>query len=296
MVTLSETIAEEIEWRKALLEEIGGQVINNNVDPRLLREWGIYGGQQGIWIDKARTGKLAGNDHGLAVSLLHKGNIYPDDFDETGVIYHYPSTRRPAARDFGEIMSVKNLREHDVPLFVIKVSDQDRGKRDVYFGYVTEWDDKAEAFIVEFGVTTPPLVKPDEDFHLFDEHTTISESLIERPSRASFRIKVFRRYGIQCAVCDMQVVELLDAAHIVPKSARGTDDPRNGLPLCALHHRAFDKGLFAIDPTTTSIIIEQIGYSPDTLKITKHDLTHMNNQPHEYALHYAWERWNSQQR
>jgi hypothetical protein len=41
--------------------------------------------------------------------------------------------------------------------------------------------------------------------------------------------------------------------HIVPKNQNGTDDPRNGLTLCARfedapHHWAFDAGLFTLCP------------------------------------------------
>jgi putative restriction endonuclease len=40
---------------------------------------------------------------------------------------------------------------------------------------------------------------------------------------------------------------LLDAAHIVPvEHKRGTDEIKNGLSLCALHHRAFDHALIGV--------------------------------------------------
>ncbi len=59
----------------------------------------MYGGAQGIWVDKARTGKLAENGNGVTVSLTHSGKSYPDDWSEDGVIYHYPDTHRPPGRD-----------------------------------------------------------------------------------------------------------------------------------------------------------------------------------------------------
>jgi hypothetical protein len=49
-----------------------------------------------------------------------------------------------------------------------------------------------------------------------------------------------------CAICSMKfvVADLHEAlaAHIVPKTMNGTDDPRTGLTLCRAHHRAFDAG------------------------------------------------------
>src|SRR5437762_1322977 len=90
MTTIIESIQREITWRKDLFSELGGQIVNRGIEPNFLRNWGIYGGQQGIWVDKQRTAPLTENGYGLAMGLLHKGDMYPDDFDETGVIYHYP--------------------------------------------------------------------------------------------------------------------------------------------------------------------------------------------------------------
>jgi hypothetical protein len=74
----TKVITEEIEWRKELLAEIGGEAANYEIAPATLRDWRIYGGQQGIWVDKRRTSALTEDGNGLAVSLLHKGDVYPD--------------------------------------------------------------------------------------------------------------------------------------------------------------------------------------------------------------------------
>jgi putative restriction endonuclease len=47
---------------------------------------------------------------------------------------------------------------------------------------------------------------------------------------------------------------VLDAIHLAEKAAKGVDHPENGLVLCATHHRAFDRGLFAIEPATLRIV------------------------------------------
>jgi hypothetical protein len=229
------------------------------------------------------------------VGLLHKGDVYPDDFDETGVIYHYPVTNRPKTRDLGEIEAVKNCRRLNVPVFVITVSEADSTKRDVFFGYVTMWDDQAKVFIVEFGVDQAEVMEASEEtpFELRVREPEKKYEATMRPKQAAFRIAVMRRYGPQCAVCGMSVIELLDAVHLVPKSENGTDDPRNGLPLCALHHRAFDRNLFTIDPNTLSIVTRRNGPSAAELRITKSDICHLMAKPHTEALGYcraSWER------
>jgi putative restriction endonuclease len=288
-------IADEIEWRRGLLAEIGGRSANYGIPPSLIRDWNIYGGQQGIWVDKARTGALTHDGNGLAVCLLHKGDIYPDDFDETGVIYHYPATNRPRSRDLGEIEAVKNCCKLKVPVFVITVSPDNKSARDVYFGYVTLWDDRAKVFIIEFGLDHRPdtTAKTEEPFELKVQQPKVTYEATKRPNQSAFRIAVFGRYGPRCAVCEMSVIDLMDAAHLVPKSESGTDDPRNGLPLCALHHRAFDKYLFAIDPQSHKVILKPNGPSASDLCITKQSIGHLRARPHQDSLRNCWEDWMS---
>lgn len=63
-----------------------------------------------------------------------------------------------------------------------------------------------------------------------------------------FRRKVLTAYGHRCAMCGVQL-RLLDAAHVLPVDQPGsTDETSNGVALCALHHRAYDRALVAFDP------------------------------------------------
>jgi putative restriction endonuclease len=57
-----------------------------------LRSMRVYGGAQGIWVDKATTGTLSPDGQGITVSILHTGRHYPDDLSDDGLIYHYPTT------------------------------------------------------------------------------------------------------------------------------------------------------------------------------------------------------------
>jgi putative restriction endonuclease len=65
---------------------------------------------------------------------------------------------------------------------------------------------------------------------------------------AQFRRRVLNAYGHRCAMCGSQL-RLLDAAHVLPVDQPGsTDDTDNGVALCALHHRAYDRALVAFNP------------------------------------------------
>jgi putative restriction endonuclease len=80
----------------------------DEIEPGQLRELGVYGAAQGIWVDKTCTGPALGEPEGATVGILHTGHHYPDDLSEEGVIYHYPQTARPSGRDAAEIQATKN--------------------------------------------------------------------------------------------------------------------------------------------------------------------------------------------
>lgn len=69
------------------------------------------------------------------------------------------------------------------------------------------------------------------------------------PAQKIFRLALLEAYNEACAFCDFSFREALDAAHILPWSicsAAERMDVRNGILLCANHHRMFDSGWIAI--------------------------------------------------
>ena len=61
----------------------------------------------------------------------------------------------------------------------------------------------------------------------------------------NFCDRVLTAYGHRCAMCGLQL-RLLDAAHILPVGCPdSTDGTNNGLALCTLHHRAYDRAFVA---------------------------------------------------
>ncbi len=77
----------------------------------------------------------------------------------------------------------------------------------------------------------------------------------EKPRRQrdpNFRQAVLTAYERRCAVCDFDIrieddLVGLDAAHIRWHAAGGPDEVRNGLALCILHHRTFDRGAIGLE-------------------------------------------------
>lgn len=73
-----------------------------------------------------------------------------------------------------------------------------------------------------------------------------------RLHQARFRGRVVPAYSDQCSICRLKELRLLDAAHIVGDiEASGEPTIKNGLSLCAIHHRAFDQNLVGVSPDYT---------------------------------------------
>ena len=78
--------------------------------------------------------------------------------------------------------------------------------------------------------------------------TEVERSVKVRIVQRFFRDTVLASYNFNCALCRMSLPAMLNASHIIPwavdKERRA--DPRNGICLCALHDRAFDRGLITV--------------------------------------------------
>ena len=76
--------------------------------------------------------------------------------------------------------------------------------------------------------------------------------VVQRRRRdAAFSARVLEAYRHRCAVCEYAVrlrerPVAIDGAHIKWHGAHGPDEVRNGLSLCATHHRLFDAGAFTV--------------------------------------------------
>ena len=86
--------------------------------------------------------------------------------------------------------------------------------------------------------------------------TEKSSTVMTRLYQSFFRKAVLSSYGSRCCICGIDIPRLLVASHIIPWS-RNQDtrtDPQNGLCLCTLHDKAFDKGLMAVNENYRVII------------------------------------------
>jgi putative restriction endonuclease len=131
----------------------------------------------------------------------------------------------------------------------------------------------AVAFRPDFFIHYVEGLEDIHDFGEFDDDYEVLEKILENPEQIndrliaqvspprksiaaiinkklrdiSFKSRVLTAYGFECAFCGIQL-KLVDAAHIVPASClNSSDETCNGISLCALHHRAFDRALVTLN-------------------------------------------------
>ena len=76
-----------------------------------------------------------------------------------------------------------------------------------------------------------------------------------------FRERILRAYEYRCAVCGFNVrlgetLVAVEAAHIKWHCYGGPDNEENGIALCSLHHKLFDRGAFTLDRSFTLHVAE----------------------------------------
>lgn len=76
-----------------------------------------------------------------------------------------------------------------------------------------------------------------------------------------FREKILRAYEYSCAVCGFNVrlgsnLIAVEAAHIKWHHVGGPDSEDNGVALCAMHHKLFDRGVFTLTTSGKFLVAE----------------------------------------
>lgn len=103
--------------------------------------------------------------------------------------------------------------------------------------------------VMDQGDFAGPDLSESEEVTLPSGPTETIRTVRTRLVQSFFRNAVLSSYNFTCAVCGIDLPELLTASHIIPwkQDIARRADPSNGLSLCSLHDRAFDRGFFTLD-------------------------------------------------
>lgn len=144
---------------------------------------------------------------------------------------------------------------------------RDWGEKELIKNEISGGFDKATFQLLK---KDPPLVKETAELLLEDNfpnsiHEDIlsavgldfgvsmdSKRRIKKTRDPKFREKILRAYEFSCAVCGFNVrlehtLIGVEAAHIKWYQAGGPDEINNGVALCTLHHKLFDRGVFSLE-------------------------------------------------
>ena len=85
----------------------------------------------------------------------------------------------------------------------------------------------------------------------------------QQSNNINFRANILSAYEYKCAVCSFDVrlgssPIALEASHIRWRQANGPDEVINGLALCSLHHKLFDRGAFTLSAQLEILVSEEI--------------------------------------
>lgn len=88
---------------------------------------------------------------------------------------------------------------------------------------------------------------------------TVAREIVTRNSsvQSLFRNNLIAKYGCKCAICGKTIEKVLIASHIVPAGESDVLEKancENGLLLCALHDKLFDRYLITFDSQTGKLI------------------------------------------
>lgn len=94
------------------------------------------------------------------------------------------------------------------------------------------------------------------------DFSTIAKTRSTKLRDPKFRDRILSAYEYSCAVCGFNVrlgnnLVAVEAAHIKWHQAGGPDLEENGVALCAMHHKLFDRGVFTITPSRKLLVAER---------------------------------------
>lgn len=219
----------------------------------------VLKGQPGIF-------KPAALSDPLSITTTISSDYTHDTIEGGRVLYDFLPRSREHDND-----GLKRCAEAVLPLIYFLQVRRRPSPEYVIFApvYVVGWDDESRRFLVDLSEQRPgeavspaPAVRQlNRQLNLPQIRTPGSPSEIRELTRsyivtnvqrrlfeARFRNAVLDAYSDRCAVCELHMRPLLDAAHVAgdgePKSVI---DVTEGIALCATHHRAFDTKIITFD-------------------------------------------------
>lgn len=194
-----------------------------------------------------------------------------DDHELDGALFRYAYR---AGSSEGDNTKLRRARELELPLILLRKIEVGI-YAPVFPVFVIDDDRRARQFVLALDNVVHVLGSSESTL----ERSYAERIVKQRLHQAEFRGRVLRAYETQCAVCNLRLGRLLEAAHIVAdRDQAGDPVVTNGLSLCKIHHAAYDADLLGISPRyvveVNHLLLEQID-GP----MLRHGLQEMHQRP-----------------
>jgi len=124
-----------------------------------------------------------------------------------------------------------------------------------------------------------------------DYHKILFQQIRARRGQSQFRNALRECYGNTCMVTGCQLMDIIEAAHILPYCNSENNHPENGLLLRTDLHTLFDLDLFGIDPESLKITFHPIAITAGYQTWEGKTLACLNMKPNKAALEFRWIRF-----
>lgn len=210
--------------------------------------------------------------------LLHDGNAYAPKA-VIGIAFRHLNGTILDHGEFsgGEQKGQANFVLRELGFSVEPITDQSGSGND---------QKAASEKLVSEGYFDPTNAKDERDRKL--------REIVQRRGQPKFREDLIAAYGGKCAVTGCDVVQALEAAHISPYLGDQSNHVSNGLLLRADIHTLFDLGLFAIEPSTLKVKINDSLKGSSVGDLHDQELTVPNDaasHPSIAAFEFRWQQF-----
>ena len=212
----------------------------------------------GLMVDGERhrivdTSKGIWNPRHLAatLSVVSSPDGPYDDRELDGALFRYAYR---AGSIQGDNTKLRRAYELELPIILLRKINTGTFVP-VFPVYVIDDDTVRHEFVLSLDESVRFMTNPD----LGPQRSYVEQLVRRRLHQAEFRGRVLQAYATQCAICNLRLGRLLEAAHIIG-DAENEGDPvvPNGLSLCKIHHAAYDADLVGISPAFVVVVNREL--------------------------------------
>lgn len=118
----------------------------------------------------------------------------------------------------------------------------------------------------------------------------LAKQILSRRGQKKFRDALIKRYGPRCMISDCKLLDIIEAAHIVPFKDEKRHAVANGILLRSDLHTLFDLNLIGINPDTLEIFLsDKVRSIEEYQQFHKHQLA--LNEPVDFSKEYLTLKW-----